>query len=161
RLLIGKFVGGCLTLAVPLLLGFAIAGVVIGLTAHDSSIGSFLRLAFSGLALGIVFLALGLLISTFSRTRVQALVLALLTWCMAIFVFDLIALACLVSTKSPAASHEIEIICDATHVNAATDFHSAFDSEGGHRRAATESDSKSGTAGVRLTPSLAWVALNP
>src|SRR5205085_12332724 len=72
RLLLGKFVGGCLSLGAPLLLGFAIAGVLIGLTARDQAFVCFLRLAVSGLALGIVFMAFGLAISSFSRSRVQA-----------------------------------------------------------------------------------------
>ena len=63
RFLIGKFLGGCLTLAVPLLLGFIIAGTVIGLAAKDAGIAPFLRLAVSGLILGTIFLAMGLAIS--------------------------------------------------------------------------------------------------
>ena len=118
RLMFGKFCGGCLTLAVPLLFGFAIAGTVIGVAAKDDQFASFLKLAVSGLGLGILFLALGLAISTISRTRVQALVLALLTWCLAVFVFDLVALGMLVSNNSAAAAQEIEFVCDATHVNA-------------------------------------------
>ncbi len=127
RFLLGKFLGGCLTLTVPLLLGFVIAGTIVGVTARDSSVVPFIKLAVSGLALGVVFLGIGLMLSTFSRTRVQALVLALLTWCLAIFVFDLVGLALLVSTKSPAVAHEIELICDTTHVNAAADLHSELD----------------------------------
>jgi len=152
RVLLGKFLGGCLTLAVPLISGFIVAGVVVGLAARDSSVAPFLRLAGSGLALGIVFLGLGLLISTYSRTRVQALVLALLTWCLAIFVFDLVALAFLVSTKSPVAAREIEIICDATHVNSSADLHSDLQNA---------PSSKSPAAGALRSSSLGWVALNP
>ncbi len=152
RLLSGKFLGGCLSLAVPLLLGFVIAGAVIGLTARDSAIAPFLRLALSGLALGVVFLAVGLAISTFSRTRVQALVLALLTWCLAVFVFDLVALGWLVSAKSPVAAHEIEVVCDAMHVNAAVDIHSGFD---------RVADRNPRAAAAPSSASLGWLALNP
>src|SRR6266536_3334927 len=49
RLLLGKFLGGCVTLAVPLILGFIIAGTAIGVTVKDSGIAPFLRLAASGL----------------------------------------------------------------------------------------------------------------
>jgi Cu-processing system permease protein len=152
RLLLGKFLGGCLTLAVPLVLGFIIAGTVIGLTARDSSIAPFLRLAASGLILGILFVGIGLLISTFSRTRVQSLVASLLAWCLAVFVFDLVALSVLVSTKAPMAAQEIDIVCDATHVNAAADIHSDFDNvAGGQPRGDAASQ----------TPSLGWLAINP
>lgn len=152
RLLLGKFLGGCLTLAVPLTLGFAVAGTVIGLAARDNGFGPFLNLALSGLGLGILFLGLGLMISTFSRTRVQALVLALLTWCLAVFVFDLVALGVLVSTKSSAAANEIEFVCDATHVNAAADLHSAYDNV---------TDQPARTTVANPTPSIGWLAMNP
>ena len=152
RLLLGKFVGGSFSLAMPLLSGFIIAGAAIGLTTRDNSVASFLRLTSSGLVLGIVFLAVGLTISTFSRTRVQALVLALLTWCMVVFVFDLVALGWLVSTRSSVAAQEIELVCDATHINAAADIHSEFD-------AATDRDPHPVTA--HSASSFGWLALNP
>ena len=152
RLVLGKFFGGCLTLAVPLILGFAVAGTVIGLAAKDNGFGPFLKLALSGLGLGILSLGLGLLISTFSRTRVQALVLALLAWCLFVFVFDLVALGVLVSTKSAAAANEIEFVCDATHVNAAADLHTAYDNVTDQAARATV---------VNPTPSIGWLAMNP
>ena len=151
-LLSGKFLGGCLSLAVPLLSGFVIAGAVIGLSAKDSAIAPFLRLAVSGLALGFIFLAIGLAISTFSRTRVQSLVLALLTWCLAIFVFDLVALGWLVSTSSSVAAREIEVVCDAMHVNAAADIHSGFD---------TVPDRNPRAVAAQSSSSLGWLAINP
>ena len=152
RLLLGKCLGGCLTLAVPLVLGFAIAGAVIGFTAKDSAVSPFLRLAVSGLILGIGFLGIGLTISTFSRTRVQSLVAALLTWCVAVFVFDLVALGVLVSTRASVAVQEIEVLCDTTHVNAAADIHSAFDSVTGEPAQATPTG---------RTAALGCLALNP
>jgi Cu-processing system permease protein len=152
RVLLGKFIGGCLTLSVPLALGFGIAGVAIGLSAGTQSLLPFTRLALSGLGLGVLFLAIGLTLSTFSRTRVQALVLALLAWCVVVFVFDLVALGCLVSTKAATASHEIEIVCDATHINSAADLHSAYDAL---------ADGRTPVASATASPSLGWLALNP
>ena len=127
KLLLGKFLGGCFTIAVPLLTGFLISGLVIGFAAKDTGLAPFMKLAVSGLALGIVFMAIGLAISAFSKTRVQAIVAALLIWCAFVFVFDLIALGAIVSFKSPAAAREIELVCDAMHVNAAADIHSEGD----------------------------------
>jgi Cu-processing system permease protein len=152
RLLFGKFVGGSFSLGMPLLLGFIIAGAAIGLTTRDNSVASFLRLASSGLALGVVFLAIGLTISAFSRTRMQSLVLALLTWCLAVFVFDLVALGCVVSTRAPAAAQEIELLCDATHLNAAADIHTEFEAV---------SDRNPAPVDAPLGSSLGWLALNP
>jgi Cu-processing system permease protein len=152
RLFFGKFAGGAFTLAVPLVSGFAIAGAAIGLTTRDSSFTSLLRLATSGLVLGIVFLGIGVTISAFSRTRVQSLVLALLAWCVAVFVFDLVALGFLVSLKTPVAAHEIEVVCDATHVNAGADIHSELDSS---------IDKGSAVSAAPRASSLGWLALNP
>ena len=50
KLLLAKFIGGCLTVAVPLLTGFFISGVVIGIAAKDTALTPFLKLAASGLA---------------------------------------------------------------------------------------------------------------
>jgi Cu-processing system permease protein len=154
RLLLGKFFGGCLCLMVPLITGFLIAGTAVGLAAKDNGIAPFVRLAVSGLGLGVVFVAAGLTISVWSRSRVQALVISLLVWCFFVFVFDLIALGMLVSTKAPAASREIEMICDATHVNSGADVHSAFDN-------APEAGVVSSAAGPSKTASMMWLALNP
>ena len=154
RLLLGKFLGGVLTLAVPLTLGFTLAGTVIGFAAKDHGIAPFIRLAVSGLALGILCLGMGLMISTFCRTRVQALVTALLVWCLLVFVFDLVALGLVVSTKSPAAAREIELVCDAMHVNAAADLHSEFDTIS----SPTLQQSNTPTP---HSASLGWLAINP
>ena len=153
KLLLGKFIGGCLTLMTPLILGFALAGVVIGLSAKDHGIAPFVRLALTSMAMGVVFLSVGLAISTFCRTRVQALVAALLVWCLVVFVFDLVALGVIISTKSSAAAQEIEIVCDAAHVNSSVDLHSDFDATAANpaHTAATESHGAS----------LGWLAINP
>lgn len=127
RLLLAKFFGGVLTITVPLVLGFAIAGALVGIAARDRSFAPFLKLALSGLALGIAFNGIGLLISSLVRSRVQALVFVLLAWGVAVFAFDLAALGVIVSTKAVQASHEIDIVCDATHVNGQSDIHTAFD----------------------------------
>jgi Cu-processing system permease protein len=128
QMLIGKFLGGCLALVFPVLLGFVIAGVVIGLGAGRNGIGNFITLAVSGLGLGIIFLAIGVLISILCRTRVQALVVALLMWCAAVFVFDLVALGVVVSTRTSEATKQIETVTDAMHVNAIADMHMQFES---------------------------------
>ncbi len=152
RLLFGKFMGGVLALATPLILGFLIAGIVIGLAAGDKSFTPFLKLAISGLALGIAFCAVGLFVSTISRSRVQALVLALLSWGFAVFAFDLIAMGIIVSTNAVKASQEIEVICDATHVNTQADIHTAFDNP-------TQTGKSTGQ--TTTSGSHAWVWLNP
>jgi Cu-processing system permease protein len=152
RLLLGKFCGGAATLAVPLGLGFAIAGAAIGFSVQDRALTGFLLLAGSTLLLGLVFLGIGLLISVLCRTRVRALVTTLLVWGVFVFVLDLVALGLLVSLQSPAAAQEIEVLCDTTHLNASVDIHTAFDLPNN----APPSEPTSS-----LTGSLSWVLLNP
>jgi Cu-processing system permease protein len=150
--LAGKFIGGCFALAFPLALGFVIAGAAIGLSAHDKAISSFFILAVSGLVLGVIFLGMGLLISTLCRTRVQALVCALLTWCIAVFAFDLVAMGVVVTANSTQAAREIEEATDATHVTSISDMHKAF--ENGDEAAARVITDRSQKVA-------AWLAINP
>ncbi len=154
RVLLGKFWGGVLTLALPLTLGFTIAGTAIGLAARDRAFGSFLTLALSGLVLGIVFLGVGLLISICSRTRVQALVIALLTWCSAVFVFDLVAMGVVLNSNSAQAAREIEAATDATHVTSVADMHNAYEGANEPARARAELAQRTQTVAT-------WLLLNP
>src|SRR5688572_6517506 len=148
---IGKFLGGTLTVVVPLVTGFAISGVLIGFAARDVAFAPFLKLALSGIALGIAFCGLGLLVSTFARSRVQALVCALLAWGMAVFAFDLGVLGVILLTRSVDAAQEIEVVCDPTHVNSQADIHAAFDN-----------DATNGAQAVKASASrFFWVWLNP
>jgi Cu-processing system permease protein len=150
RLLAGKFLGGALTVSVPLVLGFAISGTLVGLAARDHAFTPFLKLGLSGLALGIAFNGIGLLISTVARSRVQALVCAFLAWGVAVFAFDLAALGVIVSTNAIRASHEIDLVCDATHVNSQADVHAAFD---GNTPAVKHAEAKA--------QHFVWLWLNP
>ncbi len=152
RLLVGKFCGGALALAFPLLLGFLITGMVIGFSAKDRAVQSFVLLAGSGMALGLVFVAVGLALSTLCRSRVQALVCALLTWCVAVFAFDLVAMGVVVVAHSSQATAEIEKATDAMHVASVAEMHQAFaDADGTAERLTAR----------RSAEVAAWLALNP
>jgi len=152
RVLFGKFLGGCLTLALPLILGFAIAGALIEMAANEENFLPFLKLAASGLLLGLIFLGIGLLISTLCRTHVQALVASLLTWCVAVFVFDLVALGFLLTTRAAQANQDIEINCEATHVNPGADIHAAYETPvGGATHRVEKREARLAT----------WIMINP
>jgi len=150
QLLVGKFLGGSLTILVPVLVGFLIAGSLIAAATRDAAVAPFLKLAISGLVLGIAFNGVGLLLSTIARSRVQALVCALLAWGAAVFAFDLVALGVIVSTKAVQASQEIDLVCDATHVNAQADIHASF-----------ETDSAAPKHSASSARTFAWLWFNP
>ncbi len=152
QLLLGKFLGGCLALSVPLLVGFAVAGAVIGMAAHGAGLGGFCRLAASGLVLGVVFLGIGLVISIWGRSRVQALVMALLVWGGAVFVFDLVALGLMVSFHAHRDAQAIAVATGTTHVNNSADLHNAY--EFGEDDAALRREGASAQFSL-------WLALNP
>jgi Cu-processing system permease protein len=91
-LAVGKFCGAALTLVVPLIAGFVIAGTLVGVAARDASFALFLKLSISTIAIGIIFGAIGTAVSVFARSRIHALVFILLVWGVAVFAFDLVAL---------------------------------------------------------------------
>jgi Cu-processing system permease protein len=152
RVLVGKFLGGAVALAAPLTVGFIVAGTIVGVAARDRAVTPFVVLAVSGLVLGIIFVAVGMCISAICRTRVQALVLALLGWCAAVFAFDLIALGLLVSARTPMAQQEIDAYCDPTHVAAVADLHASYEAPAG-----AELD----RARKKREAALRWLLLNP
>jgi len=83
---------------------------------------------------------------------VQALVCALLTWCIAVFAFDLVAMGVVVTANSTQAVHEIEEATDATHVTSIADMHKAYEAGDEHAsRLAADSSQKVA----------AWLAINP
>jgi Cu-processing system permease protein len=162
KFLLGKFIGGCLTVAAPLLAGFLVSGVAIALATKDTGLAPFLKLAVSGLGLGVISMAIGLTISSFSKTRVQAIVAALLVWCALVFVFDLVALGAIVSLNSAAASQEIELVCDATHVNPAADIHSEADtiSENSTQKASVKTANLASMTCLAVNPVALFRAVN-
>lgn len=153
---LGKLLGAILTLSVPLVLGFVLAGIAIAAAAGTSELKAFLLLALASLVLGIVFVTLGWCLSILCRTRLKALVLALLVWGGAVFAFDLLALGILVKARTPALAAEIEALCDPTHVNAAAssaaDLHASYE--------ASTTPTPAGSSAPR-SPSWSWLWLNP
>ena len=160
KLLLGKLLGAGMILSVPLLLGFIISGLCIGLIARDRQFGPFLTLAASALALGLVFVAVGLCLSVVSKSRVQALVLSLITWGVAVFAFDLVALGVIVQNKAPGAALEIEVACDATHLNTLADPHTAYDSATATQREPAPPTSARVSSWILVNPVDAFRVLN-
>ncbi|HEX5514387.1 MAG TPA: ABC transporter permease subunit [Gammaproteobacteria bacterium] len=107
ELLLGKFLGHGLILAVATLLGFGVAGMVIAVSADTiepaelfQSLGLFIL---SAILLGWVFVALAYLVSTVVVEKSRAAGLALLVWFAFVLVFDLILLALLIGADAATA----------------------------------------------------------
>lgn len=102
-LLLGKFLGHGLILAVATLAGFGIAGVVIALGTDGVPLAELVmglaRLIGSSILLGWVFLAFAYLISVWVSEKARAAGLALGVWFLFVLVFDLALLALLVGVR--------------------------------------------------------------
>lgn len=125
---LGKLLGAALALSFPLVAGFALSAFLIMAGAGGRDFFSFVRLAGTSLALGLVFVAVGWWLSAVCASRVKALVIALLVWGFTVFAFDLAALGLFVAVESPSVAAEIEMLCDPMHVAAtASDLHAVYE----------------------------------
>lgn len=103
QILLGKFVGHGLILALATLIGFGCAAVAIALLVDDVELGmlfwAFGRFMVSSTLLGWVFLALAYVLSSKASEKSSAAGMALGVWFLFVLVFDLALLASLVLSK--------------------------------------------------------------
>lgn len=103
QILLGKFLGHGLVLALSVLVGFGCAAVAIALLVDDIELSllawAFGRFMLSSTLLGWVFLALAFIISCLTREKSTAAGLALGLWFLFVLVFDLSLLALLVISE--------------------------------------------------------------
>ncbi len=97
EVLVGKYAGLAVSIAIATTGGFAIAGLVIALYSASMDLGTYLLFLVLVLALVAVMTGIGVLASVVSATRVQALGLALMVWFVAVLFYDLVLVG-LVST---------------------------------------------------------------
>lgn len=103
QLLLGKFVGHGLTLALATLIGFGCAALAIAVLVEDVELGllvwAFARFMLSSTLLGWVFLAMAYGLSSLVSEKSSAAGLALGLWFLFVLVFDLALLALLVLSQ--------------------------------------------------------------
>lgn len=99
ELVLGKFAGLFVSIAVATVAGFGLAGMVIAFYASTMDVTTYVLLLLLVLSLIAVMTGLGLLVSVVSQTRVQALGLALVVWFAAVLFFDLVLIS-VVSSSS-------------------------------------------------------------
>ncbi|HAQ87464.1 MAG TPA: hypothetical protein DCR78_13605, partial [Pseudomonas sp.] len=103
QILLGKFVGHGLILALAVLIGFGCAMLAIAALVEDIEIGlliwAFGRFMISSTLLGWVFLALAYVLSSKVGEKSSAAGLALGVWFLFVLVFDLVLLALLVLSE--------------------------------------------------------------
>ena len=103
QLLLGKFLGQGLILALATILGFGAAAVAIAAMVSDLNLTvlfvAFSRFIVSSILLGWAFMALAYLLSAQAREKSSAAGMALGVWFWFVLVFDLLLLALLVASK--------------------------------------------------------------
>ncbi len=99
ELLLGKFAGLSASIGLATVAGFGVAGVVIAMMASTMDIATYLLFIVLVLALIVVMTGIGLVCSVISKTRVQALGLAVLVWFVAVFVFDVLLIGTVSATS--------------------------------------------------------------
>lgn len=90
RLLLGRFLGALAAIGLATLLGFGLAGLMIGLATGAGGGLQYLGFLAIALALAGVYLAIGTAVAVAARNRMQATAAALAIWFASVVVFDLV-----------------------------------------------------------------------
>lgn len=93
ELLLGRFLGAVAAIGLATLLGFGLAGVLVGLATGAG--GGLQYLAFVGItvALAAVYVAVGMAVAVTARSRMYGVAAALAIWFASVVVFDLVLIA--------------------------------------------------------------------
>ena len=86
EILLGKFIGLGSLLAITIIIGFGLAGIVIGFNVSDVDYLGYIIFIFATIMIGLVFLALALFLSTLFNKRSTAMGGAIFLW----FFFNII-----------------------------------------------------------------------
>jgi Cu-processing system permease protein len=103
QLVLGKFLGHAAILAFATVLGYGLAGIVVGMTeveAEPQAIQAFATMIGSSVLLAWIFLALGYLVSALVRDRGAAAALAIGLWLIFVLLYDMAVLGALVADHS-------------------------------------------------------------
>ncbi|MBF0459293.1 MAG: ABC transporter permease subunit [Nitrospirae bacterium] len=98
--ILGKYIGLAVSLALPLLLGFSIPGLLLLFkTGFFSSFGSYIVFVVNSVALGMVFLSISFLTSSMFYDRGKVVGFTVLVWLFFTIVYDLGLAGVLIATK--------------------------------------------------------------
>ena len=99
ELLLGKYLGLALALALAMLAGLATVGVVLVWQFGTRALLHYVGFVGSALLMGLAFLSLAVLVSVVVRDRTRASGAAIVLWFLFVLVFDLVLLGVLVATS--------------------------------------------------------------
>ena len=99
---LGKFIGLILVISIAIFAGYGISGIIILLKENAGHIIDYFSFIFSSILLGISFLSIALLVSSFTRSRTASITISVFLWFFYIFIYDLLLIGILVATKGKA-----------------------------------------------------------
>lgn len=101
RVVLGTFLGRAVVLAGAIVIGFGVVGFLLLREYGVAYWGTFLVFLAASVAVGIVFLSIGVLVSTAAREKTHALGIVLLCWLWFVLIHDLIALGIVAAFSLP------------------------------------------------------------
>ena len=99
ELLIGKFLGLALALAISTLAGFGLVGVLLSYQIGFGALYHYAGFLLSAILLGLAFLSMAVMVSVTTRDRVGASGVAIALWFFYVLVYDLLLMGLLVVTE--------------------------------------------------------------
>ena len=98
EVLLGKYLGLAAALTTATIAGFGLVALVLAPVLDVAGLLHYLGFMFSSVLLGMVFLSLAVMVSTFAADRASASGVAIGLWLFFVLVFDLLLLGALVAT---------------------------------------------------------------
>jgi Cu-processing system permease protein len=80
EILFGKFLGLGAVMSIAILIGFGVAGIIIGFNVENVDYGEYLFFILASIFMGLIFLNLGLFLSSFLKKRSTAMGAAIFIW---------------------------------------------------------------------------------
>jgi Cu-processing system permease protein len=99
---LGKFIGLIFVISIAIFAGYGISGIIILIKETAADILSYFVFILSSILLGISFLSVAILISSFTRSRTASITISVFLWFFYIFIYDLLLIGILVATKGKA-----------------------------------------------------------
>jgi Cu-processing system permease protein len=96
ELLLGKYLGLAAALSLSTLVGFGLVAVLLAVQTGTAGLAAYAAFIASSVLLGMAFLSLAVMLSTFAGDRTRASGLAIALWFFFVLVFDLLLLGLLV-----------------------------------------------------------------
>ena len=100
EILTGKIIGLGTVITFSILVGFGIAGIIIGLNVENVNYGEYLFFIISSIFMGLIFLVIGLLLSIVLKKRSTAMGAAIFVWVLFAIIWIFIVGAIIIASGS-------------------------------------------------------------